>query len=109
MSRDDSFLNTGLSSAASRRLDAQTKQKTSERRSDRAHLLPGAEIILEWIAKEKKDTANLERMILNLESEDNVRAQLLARQMHLTFLDSLTNRAKNILRTIPKEDKSNGW
>lgn len=101
MTRNDSLLNTGLSSAVERRQKAKYDEAHKKRNDQRARLTPQADIVLAWIEKERKDVVDLSKMILNVDSEQNVRAQLLARQLHLTFLDNIKNRAKNMLRELP--------
>jgi ribonuclease D len=103
--RNDSVLNTGMSSAVERRQKAKWDEAHKKRNDQRARLTPKAEIILEWIEQERKDVVDLSKMILNVESEENVRAQLLARQLHLTFLTNMKNKAKNLLREMPTKVK----
>lgn len=101
--RSDSVLNTGLSSAASRRVEARRQKAKEKREAAKAKLTPDADIILEWIDKEKADIVNVEKMILAIDSEENVVAQILARKMHIEFLNKLKTKAKNILRELPGE------
>jgi hypothetical protein len=106
--RNDALLSTGLNSASSRRLAERNKKLKLEKEKTRSVLTPAAEVILKWIDQEKKDVVDLSKIILNMESEDNVRAQLLAKQMHLEFVNKLEMRARNLLRTLPDEEPSDG-
>lgn len=104
MQRDDSVLNTGLSSALTRRRDAKLKQEQRDRDMMRSILTPSAEIILEWIAQEQQAVEKLNYTDLLLDTDVNIRAQLLARQLHSKFLTKLGNRAKATLRTAKKAE-----
>jgi hypothetical protein len=103
--RDDSMLDTGMSSAISRRQAARTQEQKKKREERKRLLTPSAEIVLEWIEQEKSDVVNLEKIILNVADEKFLQAQLLARQMHLAFLNNLKNKANNILRELPEDKK----
>ena len=106
MARDDSLLNTGFSSAASRKLEQKRKLLQEDKRTVKHKLQPGAEIILQWIAEEREKTVNLEKMIINIESEERVMAQLLARKMHLDFLAGLKVKAESALSMMPEKPKT---
>lgn len=103
MARDDSFLNTGMSSQATRRVQYDRVQRSKAKSTVRAKLTPHAEIILEWIKEERRRVASIEDLIMNLDTEDNARAILLAKKMHLDFLNTLTAKIQNVLREAPKE------
>lgn len=107
MSRDESFLNTGLSSALERRKTAEEQQRKQDRIYKRGKLTPGAEIILEWLNKEKETVyKNIAALPINIETtEENVKSVLLAYQMQLNFVDNLILKTKNVLREIPEEAK----
>lgn len=102
--RNDAMLDTGLSSAVERRAQARSDEQRRKRSDQRARLTPGAEIVLEWIDKEINEAADLRKIIINVADEEHVKAQLLARQMHLTWLEDIKNRAKNMLREVNKPD-----
>lgn len=101
MARNDASLITGLSSAASRRLEEQQLKRQREKSATRQQLKPGAEIILGWIKKEKSNITNLERIVLNVEDEKYLQAQIMALNLHLKFLDGLSMRARQILSSGP--------
>lgn len=120
--RDDSALNTGLSSAAQRRIDAKNAERARKKERQRTELLPNADIILEWIDKEKADVKDLEKTILDLDfgkirqlvplakqldisDAQLIQAQILARMMHLEWLNSVKIRAKNMLREVKNAEQ----
>lgn len=102
--RDDSVLNTGLSSAAFRRQVARREAEAEVKQSKRSLLTPGAEIIIKWIDNEIEKVADLREMILNVSDKDLLRDQLLAKQHHLAFLKDLKAKAKNILREVKQQE-----
>lgn len=104
MSRNDASLITGLSSAADRRLEERRKLKAQETKSAGAKVKPGAQFILDAIAKEKAKVTNIEKVIINWQSQEHLEAQILARYMHLEFLDSLNTRFTALLRAEAKND-----
>ena len=85
--RDDSTLITGLSSAASRRLAESQHKQAEANKSKGAALKPHAQLIMDWIAQEKKDVVNIERLVLDVTDRDNLQAQIIAIGMHLNFLN----------------------
>lgn len=111
--RSDSVLNTGLSSAVSRKLEAERAREMKERAHQRGQLTPGAEIVIAWIDKELKEVMDLEYMVMHLTTEKDIKAQLLARKLHADFLKGLKARAKNMLREVQKAertaDKDHPW
>lgn len=98
--RNDSVLNTGLTSAAMRRQEAARQAKKDKKQEKRNVLTPGAEIILEWIDKELKQVMDLEYMVMNLTNENDIKSQLIARRLHANFLKELRSRANNIMREV---------
>jgi phosphoribosylpyrophosphate synthetase len=107
--RDDSMLNTGLSSAVERKRYAKQEElhnkRIAEKEAMRVSLTTQGETIMQWIDQEIKDASDLRKMILNVDSEENVRAQLLARQLHLTFLQNAKTRVKKYLKEPKVEQK----
>lgn len=101
--RDDSSLSTGMSSAVARRQKARLEEASKVRQSRRGILTPQAEIILEWIASERKNCIELvATMILGLDvTESRVIGRLEAIQLHLQFLDLMKAKAHNLLRDMP--------
>lgn len=103
--RSDSVLSTGMSSALERKQREKWDKAHAARQDRRQALTPSADIILEWIEKEMNDCADLRKTIINVATEDHVKAQLLAKQMHLDFLESMKNRVKNTLRVAKAADR----
>lgn len=123
MARDDSSLNTGMSSAVERRSRERLEEQLRKRSGEREQLTPGAEILIAWINKDIKDVGNMETKILGIDFDDlramiplaqrlNVdnatllQAQVLAQAMHIEWLKSAKNRLKNTLRVAKRADKA---
>lgn len=104
MSRNDGLLVTGLSSAADRRLEERRKIAAQEAKSQGSRIKPGAQFILDAIAKEKAKVTNIEKEILNWQSQEHLEAQMLARYMHLEFLNSLQTKFTALLRSEAKDE-----
>lgn len=102
--RADNVLDTGMTSAATRRQEERLKRQRELRENRRAQLTPGAEIIVQWIDQEIAEAKDLTKMIINIDTEDNVRAQLLAKQYHVDFLLKLKSKTKNILREVKQAE-----
>lgn len=103
--RNDSLLNTGMSSAINRRLELEREKKKELTRSRNAKIIPGAQFIADAVKAEKARVTNIENLILNVSTEENVRAQLLAIQMHIDWLDGLSLRYGKLVRAQAKEAK----
>ena len=104
MSRNDGLLVTGLSSAADRRLEERRKLKAQENKSQGARVKPGAQYILDAIAKEKAKITDIEKVIINWQSQKHLEAQILARYIHLEFLNSLNTKFTALLRAEAKDE-----
>jgi len=98
MPRNDALLNTGMSSALERRRAAIAERKKQERERKRSALQPGADIILTWIDQEMAECTDVRKLVMNISTEQNAQAELLAIRKHIEFLVSLKARAQNILR-----------
>ena len=105
MPRNDSLLDTGMSSALDRRIAEKKNREERAKQDVRQKLTPGAEIILDWIKQEEDDVVNLKKMILDVTNQERLLAQLYARQLHLQFLENLRNKAKIVLREVKTEDR----
>lgn len=106
VARDDSMIDTGLTSAASRKLAERQAKKTVDKQRTRALLRPEAEQILAVIDKEKaKIATDLSNLPFNfLTSKEDTNLYLAACQMHLKWCDDVKNQLRNVLR-IPLEEK----
>lgn len=103
--RNDSVLNTGITSAATRRAEERAQRQRDLRASQRASLTPGGEIIKAWIDQEIAEAADLTKIIIIADSEKNVRAQLLGRQYYIEALKRLKGKTNNILREVKVAEK----
>lgn len=105
--RNDSVLNTGMSSALDRKQRIKALEQKSKREQRRAQLTPSAEIVLDWIEREKAEvTERVAALPINMDTkEQDIKSVLLAYQMHLTFLGTLKAKANNMLRTVPQNGR----
>lgn len=103
MSNDAMFV-TGMSSANARRVAQKQKENLDVKRSKGAYVKPGAQWVLDEIAKEKANVVNIEKLVLDVTSEKNLQAQILAIQMHLNFLNNLSTSFKSLLRAEAKNE-----
>lgn len=103
--RDDSFLYSGLTSASTRANAAKREESKKNREHQRTVLTPAAELLVEQIEKERQKTTDISNLIMDPTStEDNIKALLLAKKMHLEFLSNLQSVLQNVLRE-PGEKK----
>lgn len=109
MSRDDSILNTGMSSSLNRRIHAERTKKSQDKKSLKAQVKPVEGLLMEAIAAERKIIQEeLATLPLNYESkEESLKSYLMAQQMHLRFLSSFQTRMLNRLRI--QKDQNNEW
>lgn len=108
MSRDDSVLYTGQTSASfGSRPQPLRSDKRDEKIEKRTKLLPAAEIINEVIASEKRlVTEQLIRLPIDMKTTDeDVKSTLLAVQMNLAFIDRIHNKINNIMREQPSKPR----
>lgn len=111
MSRDDSGLYSGASSASfgtTHEQQTRRAEKSEEKKELRTKLQPAAVVINEVIASEKRlVTEQLIRLPIDMKTTDeHVMSTLLAIQMNLAFIDRFHNKVNNILRepkTKPKK------
>ncbi len=97
--RNDSILNTGLSSAAYRRSETIRKQHTLEKIHKGVELKPHAQIIKDEIAKIRTEIALELGKIIHLEmTPANVKATVLGLQIADSKVLSLQNRLLNNLK-----------
>lgn len=122
MSRDDSVLNTGMSSALERRIKRDEQIRQQDRQYTRGKLTPGAEIIKEWLLKERAAMTDISKAVTDFDPEflqkstplarklavtdkELLQAFTLARLMNVEFIDTLLARVNNVLRKVPEETK----
>lgn len=98
MARHDGGLITGLSSASARKSALLDKQRAEKKQAESSKLRPYSELITAWIDEEKARVTNIEKIVLDVENQENLQAQIMALNMHVAFLNSLNTRAQNLLR-----------
>ncbi len=97
MSRNDGYLNTGMSSAIQRRQEARLEVQRQKRADARRELRPAIKQMSELIDAELKEVMNIEYMVMHLTTEKDIKSQLLARQLHVIFLKQLKTKLKRIV------------
>ena len=104
MSRDDSALFTGLSSASFRKQEAQRTLELQKRKAVKAVLKPTEEFITDEIAKqEQRVKETLANLPVTFETkQEDIKSFLLAQQMNLAFIHDFKTALLNRLR-MPEE------
>lgn len=100
MSRDDSILYTGLTSAEPR-----TPREAQRKAKEEAYykLKPGYQFVLDELAKEKEVVTDIRSLILDrATTEQEVNTELLARKLYLGYLNSLEAKIANIMKRAKK-------
>lgn len=99
MSNDTSDLYSGLNSQSFVKQEEKKDVSKKQKALKRSELQPKADIVLDEIAKEKKDIPNkIWKLTTGESSEESVRAVLGALKLYDTYLDTLSSRLKNVLR-----------
>lgn len=122
IARNDSLLNTGLTSAADRkRFEKQEElhnKRSAQKEAQRAalgNLTRRGELISEWIAEERSALDSISNLMLttdieaaarqypvlktiNVDNDSLMKAQLIARLMHIDWLKKLEKKVKSTLR-----------
>ena len=101
MSRDDSILYSGASSASFGQSKEQRirEAKSEEKREKRTKLQPAATVVFEEIEKEKKSVMFLQNIdIENAKDEKLFMVEMIARKKYVEYLQRLQNKLDNILR-----------
>jgi hypothetical protein len=106
-SRNDSVLNTGMTSAAERKI-REKQLEMHEKRQEKSRLFTvGGEAILEWIDDYRKAVIeDLAKLPFSVDTtEENVKSELRAFQMQLNFLTEFKRKARTQLRISERSDK----
>lgn len=105
--RSDSMLHTGLSSAKERRIRAAQQKLHDEKTKASVGFTETGEGLLAWIDKERANVIeDLAKLPFSIESsEENVKSELRAFQMHLNFLTRFKTHTKNQLRIKERADE----
>jgi len=108
MARNDSVLNTGLSSALDRRIAERKREEQKQKQHAQAKLRPEAELIMAAIDKERDWVRDqIANLPFEVSSDEKKLAQfLLGCQMHLGWTVRFKNQLKAILKV--EEDKPDG-
>lgn len=103
-SNDQSFLNTGLSSAVSRRQEEQRKARLAKKELDKAVLNPSIDRIYALIDKERKEMCDVTTFVVGAESlPEDIKSQMIARQYHVAFLDKFKSSVQVAFETKRKK------
>lgn len=94
--RNDSFLNTGMTSASTKPPTPRENQKI-EKEQARAKLKPAADVVLEEIDKERAKVVDIRSFIDVQKDAESIKHELMARKLYLGYLNSLEAKIKNIL------------
>lgn len=99
MSKDDSFLYSGITSASSDKAPTPREVQREAKESARIKLKPAAEVVLAELAKERERVIDLRSIVLDrTTSEGEINTELLARKLYLNYLNSLEAKVNNILK-----------
>jgi hypothetical protein len=102
MSRDDSILNTGMTSvtATPRELQRESKDKVRE------EVKPFSQGLFDFIELKRSEVLSLRSIVIdNLNPEDGLHAEMLARKKNLDFINGFEAHIKNIIKE-PKNKAS---
>lgn len=105
MSINQNFIESGMSSATQRRAEARAEARRKQEEAKAAQIVPGADIIIDWIDAELNDACDLREMVLHVADKELARDELLARKLYMDFLTDLKGRAKNMVRVADRQTK----
>lgn len=129
MARDDSALNTGMSSAVERRrLQKQQElheKKQQQQEATRVSLTRDGSAIIDWIDEEIKDVSDLSKMTtefnvesilkrvplaktLNVTNAELLQAMTIAKLLHIEFLEKAKGRVKKHMKD-PKSKEAESF
>lgn len=101
MSRDDSLLYSGATSASFAQPTPREVQRAQKQENQR-RLMPAADVVLELIDKERTNVTDIRSLIIKSEdTADAVRIELRARELYLGYLNSLEGKVKTIMTVRP--------
>lgn len=105
--RNDAVLNTGLTSAADRRMRERQEALHNKHQEQSKEFTFGGEAILQWIEEERANVIeDLAKLPMSVETtEENVKSELRAFQMHLNFLARFKVKARKELRVAERNDE----
>lgn len=99
--RNDGILYTGMTSKAKlAKLEEVKKEKERQKKDKKAKLQPFADVVLEELAKEKKNTIlSLLNTIETETPEADIKAKIVAANLYKESISGLEARIKAIMRT----------
>lgn len=97
---NDSFLNTGMTSASSEPKTPREAQAEAKEQ-DRQKLKPAAQVVLDAIELERSKVTDIRSFIDASADTETIKHELMARQLYLSYLNSLEAKIKNILAEKP--------
>jgi hypothetical protein len=102
VSRDNSFLYSGITSVTSEPMTARELQKF-EKEHVKQKLKPATAIVLDAIQKERDMIVDLRSLVIDRTStEQEVNTDLLARKLYLGYLNGLEMKIKQIVKEPKK-------
>ncbi len=105
MSKDNSFLYSGITSASS---DIKTKRETQREAKieDQIKLKPAADVVLELIQKERDAITDIRSIILDRSTTaQEINTDLIARKLYVGYLNGLESKIKRILTVRPSKEE----
>ena len=109
MSRDNSDLYSGMTSASSERLPTPREEQREQKEKDRQKLKPAADVVLELIGKERSNVTDIRSLVIKPETTaDEARIELRARELYLGYLNSLEVKVKGIMTVRPTRKRKEG-
>lgn len=104
MRRSDELLYSGQTSASTpREVQAEKKEQ------DRIKLKPAADVVLEALAEERTKVTDIRSLVTEIKlPPEELSIELKARQLYLSYLNSLEFKIQQTLKEKPKKGKSNG-
>lgn len=101
MSRDDSYLYSGMTSASSEPLSPRLKQR-EEKEHVRQKMKPATQIVLAAIDKERQAVTDVRSYVLEGKTEESLLAEMQARRLYIGYLNGLEAKIKNITKEPKK-------
>lgn len=99
MSRDDSILYSGATSVTSELVKPRVAQR-EEKEKLYYKIKPGVDVVLAEIDKERQAITDLRTIVLDrTTTEKEINTELMARKLYLGYLNTLTAKFENIIRT----------
>jgi hypothetical protein len=98
MSKDDSFLYSGLTSASSDKATPREIQR-EEKESQRIKLKPAAEVVLELLETERNKLYDIRRIFIDRKTTDEeVKIERIVRERQALLISALEVKVRNILK-----------